>query len=192
MHQAEQNLVERAQNGDTRAFEILIQQCDRKVLEMAYSLLGNRQDAEDVYQETMLKAYTRLESFRGESRFSTWLCRIAIHHAINRRRARARRRWFSLHDSEDTVLSSEIARNHRPAVSAEQRVLDQEFHRHLQRALDRLSVRERAAFVLKHFHDYKIVEIADALNCSPGSIKSYLFRATRKLRGTLQSYQSGK
>ena len=188
----ERKLIELAQQGDVRAFEKLVRKHDRRVLQLAYSMLDNLHDAQDVYQETFLRAFSKLGGYRFESSFATWLCRIAIHLSINIRRTRKRKSWLSIHDRSDAQLHAEVLDQQRAVNSAEQDVLDGEFFAHLRKNLNKLSPQERAAFSLKHFHGYKISEIADIMSCAEGTIKSYLFRATKKLRRALLPYFAGK
>lgn len=188
MEQQETNLIKRAQGGDTRAFDTLVRLHDRRILQIAYSMLNNLQDAQDVYQETFLRAYSKLDTYRYESSFSTWLGRIAINLSINRRKQRKRRQWFSLDEKTDAQLHVEMETNHREVRTAEATVAKNELYEQIRGSLGVLSEQQRAAFTLKHLHGYKITEISKMMNCAEGTVKNYLFRATQKLKKELMPY----
>ncbi|MFQ5630749.1 MAG: RNA polymerase sigma factor [bacterium] len=188
MEQRETNLIKRAQNGDTQAFDALVRLHDRRILQITYSMLSHLQDAQDVYQETFIRAYVKLESYRFESSFATWLGRIAINLSINRRKQRKRRQWFSLDEKPDSQLHEEMEGNHRDMRTADDSVAENEFYQHIHSSLRVLSEQQRAAFTLKHLHGYKITEISKMMNCAEGTVKNYLFRATQKLKKELMPY----
>jgi RNA polymerase sigma-70 factor (ECF subfamily) len=188
MEQQETNLIKRAQGGDTRAFDTLVRLHDRRILQITYSMLNNLQDAQDVYQETFLRAFSKLGTYRYESRFSTWLGRIAINLSINRRKQRKRRQWFSLDEKTDAQLHFEMETNHRDLHTTETIVAKNELYEQIQNSLGVLSEQQRAAFTLKHLHGYKITEISEMMNCAEGTVKNYLFRATQKLKKKLMPY----
>lgn len=185
MEQQETTLIKRAQGGDTLAFDELVRLHDRKVLQVAYAMLNHLQDAQDVYQETFLRAYAKLGSYRFESSFATWLVKIAINLSINRRKQRKRRQWLSLEERGAVSIEREMAGNHGRTPSTEEQVAAHEFQEHIQKSLEVLSEQERAVFTLKHFHGYKISEISSMISCAEGTVKNYLFRATQKLRKKL-------
>ncbi|MFQ5631521.1 MAG: RNA polymerase sigma factor [bacterium] len=188
MEQREKNLIKHAQNGDTHAFDALVRLHDRRILQITYSMLSHLQDAQDVYQETFLRAFSKLESYRFESSFATWLGRIAINLSINKRKQRKRRQWFSLDEKTDTQLHIEMEENHRDVRTADETVVSNEFYQQIHNSLDVLSEQQRAAFTLKHLHGYKITEISKIMTCAEGTVKNYLFRATQKLKKELMPY----
>ncbi len=183
MNQHEINFIEQAQAGDARAFEELMRLHDHRVLQVAQGILGNLQDAADAYQNTMVRAFMRIHTFRFESSFATWLTRIAINQSLNLRKKRRWHRRFSLDHLAGTEAEPRAETTH-PADRMMQVVLSER----IRQSLEHLSDRERAVFVLKHMHGYKIREIALMIDCADGTVKNYLFRATRKLRTVLKPY----
>ena len=186
MDSEEKNLILRARQNDTRAFEMLMQRHDRRILQLLYSMLGNLADAQDAFQETFLRAYTGLSGYRFDGEFGGWLSRIAVNQAINRRRQRSRRRLFSLDSSrEDGPTGIEMLES-AAETGPENRLLQRETREIIRKAVDRLPPKQQAVFTLKHIQGYKISEIAGMLECAEGTVKNYLFRAVRGLRKQLE------
>ena len=183
MDQHEINLIQQAQAGDARAFDELVRLHDRRILQVAHGLLGNMQDAADAYQNTLIRAFTRMNTFRFESAFGTWLTRIAVNQSLNLRKKLRWKQRLSL-DALTGTHAEPRAATDRP----EQAIMTEELSAHLNDSMERLSDRERAVFVLKHMHGYKIREIALLIDCAEGTVKNYLFRATQKMRTALQPY----
>jgi RNA polymerase sigma-70 factor (ECF subfamily) len=169
--------VERARRGDQEAFRGLVLRHSRNVFRVAYRLTGNEQDAEDVVQETFLKAYRQLGRFESRARFSSWLHRIAANCAYDTLRRRVRQREDA--QDEAPVVPSE-------APSAERLVFSAEIQGRLKGAMARLSPSERSAFLLRHHEGLSIEEIGDALGVESSAAKQSIFRAVRKMRAALQ------
>lgn len=188
MNDKERNLILRAQNGDHFAFEQLVTNYDRQVLNLAYSMVGNVDDAQDVYQEALISAYRSLPKFKMKSNFFTWLYRIAVNKAINFKRNKMRYPLESItfenSDSFDYEQSLRTAQNDNPEAG----VLNNELKEIIENALINLSSQERMAFVLCHQQGYKIKEASELMECSIGTVKSYLFRAREKLKLKLKKY----
>lgn len=179
--------IKQAQSGDTNAFNNLVRIHDRPVFQAIYGMLGNLHDTQDIYQETFLRAFTAIQSFRFESEFRTWLMRIAINLCINfRKRRKLKNRLFP--DNENHIIEYEISPNVHSEPDPEDSVLTREFYEILERGLEVLSAQQRAVFVLKHFQGYKIKEISKMFKCTEGTVKSQLFRATNKLQKVLTPY----
>jgi RNA polymerase sigma-70 factor, ECF subfamily len=184
--QTEVSLILRAQQGEERAFEELVKRHDGSVLRLAMSMTGNRCDAQDVYQETFLRAFAKLHGFRFESSFKTWLLRIAANQSLNVRRKRRLRSFLPLVTAEgenDDCLLFLADDQPQPGDGLDSR----EIGRGIATALTRLSDRERTVFCLRHEQQLKLREIAVVLNCAEGTVKNLLFRACRKLRKSLKS-----
>ena len=133
-------------------------------------ILNDLPDSKDVYQETFIRAYRHLPSFRCECRFSTWLLRIAINVARSRLRQRRLRRFVSLEDQALNEVHSD------PEAPAD---LD-----YVRRQVAQLPAKLRIVVTLKYFQGYKIREIAEIMQCREGTVKNYLFRAVEKLKKT--------
>jgi RNA polymerase sigma-70 factor (ECF subfamily) len=176
--EAERELILRARQGETWAFERLIRRYDRRLLSVALDLTGDLGEAQDVLQDALLAAYRAFPRFRLESDLFTWLYRITVNRA--RRYRQRRRRW--------PEQPGELPDRPTPGVGPEEQVLGEELERQLVQALSELSGQERAAFVLCHRQGLAVAQAAAALSCTEGSVKSYLFRAREKLKRLLGPY----
>ncbi len=184
MEQSDAAQVAQALAGDRDAFRVLVERHSRSLFRLAYRMTGNEHDAEEVVQETFLRAYRRLNRFESRSSFGTWLYRIAVNCSLDllrQRRPHEEHREPDRTDESDAVL--EVATTDpapdRLALSAEMR------HR-VTAALRELSAAERAAFVLRHFEGMSIEEIGRALGLGASATKNSVFRAVQKLRRSLQ------
>jgi RNA polymerase sigma-70 factor (ECF subfamily) len=177
-------IVEQIRAGDVDAFRVLVGRHGRTVFNMAYRMTGNENDAEDVVQETFMKAYRQLNRFESRSSFSTWLHRIGINCALDALRTRkGRREVADPHDSESlAAMNSLAARDPLPDSQAH----DCEVRQCVTEALDCLTPNERAAFVLRHFQDMPIREIGGVLGLKESATKVTIFRAVQKLRQALE------
>jgi RNA polymerase sigma-70 factor (ECF subfamily) len=144
-------------------------------------MTGNAQDAEDVTQETFLRAYRNLGRFEERSQFGSWLFRIASNCAYDALRARARRQGREETGSDEAPFDAMPA----PDPGPDRLLAGAEVRRRVQRAMSRLSPLERAAFTLRHFEGMDTAEIADALGLQAEAAKQSVFRAVRKLREAL-------
>lgn len=176
--------VRRALRGDSEAFRVLVERHGRRLFGLAYRMTGNRQDAEDVVQETFIKAHGSMDRFELRADFGSWLHRIAANSALDLIRARKRRqgRQMTLTDEEgENVLES------LPDGAPEPESLASlgEIRRDVGRALGRLTENERVAFVLRHYEERSIAEISLALGITDNAVKQCIFRAVRKLRRVL-------
>lgn len=178
-------LIENAQKGDPRAFEALIALYDQRVLGLLIQLLGNGEDAGDAYQEVFFRVWRGLDRFRYESDFFTWLYRIAVNTAMTHRRRRQRHRHISLDQALDDE-SGPVWEPRETGAAPDRQVAGKEIGARIETALEGLPLQQRAAFVLRHYESFKISEIAAIMNCTDGTVKNYLFRATRKLRSALK------
>jgi RNA polymerase sigma-70 factor, ECF subfamily len=188
----EQGLVRKAQAGDRLAFEELVHRYDRDVLRLALNLVRRPEDARDIYQEGFLRAYRNLHRFRFECSFYTWLYRIVTNVALDHLRRRATRREDqapALPDQDGSAPRDFFDRQPELKASAnpEKQLLGQELGRHIEEAMKRLSPRERMVFEMKHHQGLRLRAIGDLLGTSEDTVKNSLFRATRKLRATLDS-----
>jgi RNA polymerase sigma-70 factor, ECF subfamily len=176
-------MVARVRGGDQDAFRVLVDRHSRAVFGVAYRMTGHEQDAEDVVQETFLKAYRQIAQFESRASFSTWLYRIAVNcsHDLLRQRPRPGTRK-SLDDEEGARL--DIA-DTSPAADPAQQLARSRTEARLRAAMADLTSQERAAFVLRHFEGLSIEEIGRALDLRASAAKHSVFRAVRKLRMAL-------
>lgn len=178
-------LVERAKSGDDSAFTELVNKYERRVYRMAKQITQSDEDAEDVLQESFLKAYTHLSSFQGQSKFYTWLTRIAVNEALMKLRKRKSDRTVSLDEptdtGEDTVVREIAVWDDDP----EQRYSRDELRDILDNAVKQLKPAFRTVFVLRDIEELSTEETAEILGLSIPAVKSRLLRARLQLREKL-------
>ena len=175
--------IGRAQAGDKDAFRLLVEQHSPAIFRLAFRMTGNEQDAEDVVQETFLRAYRQISRYESRSSFSTWLYSIASNYSLDLIRTRSRReskRQYSPSEGTDILHSVPAASPGPDRVAFSSQVKDR-----LNHALDTLSPQERAAFVLRHFEGFSIEEIGRELGTGVNATKHSIFRAVQKLRKSL-------
>lgn len=177
--------VAKARSGDADAYRVLVERHSRTLFRLAFRMTGNEQDAEDVVQESFLRAYRQLGKFDDRASFGTWLYRIASNCSLDLVRARKRR---SEHFAPAETESNEdpIAAIPSGAPSPERTALSTEVRERLAAAMQDLSAAERTAFVLRHFEGMCIEEVSQVLECQPGAAKHSVFRAVQKLRRALE------
>ena len=166
------------------SFRTLVERHKKRVYYLALDLTGNHHDAEDLSQEVFIKAHRSLDSFRGDASFFSWLYRIAVNTYLNKKRKKAVSHMTLWDDFEHITQGAGASSG--PDTDAERSTMQA----HIEASLEVLSEKERSAFVLKHYHGYKIREIAEMLDVAQGTIKSHLYRATRKLRDELDFYRN--
>ncbi len=177
--------VERARSGDSDAFRLLVEQHSRAIFRLAYRMTGNEEDAEDVVQETFLRAYRQLDRYEARSSFSTWLYRIASNYSLDLIRMRRRheeKRERGSPDGTRDILQSIPGTSPGP----DRMVFSNEVKERVDAALNELSAQERTAFVLRHFEGLSIEEIGQAIGAGGNATKHSIFRAVQKLRRSLE------
>jgi RNA polymerase sigma-70 factor (ECF subfamily) len=178
--------AEEARKGNQLAFRVLVERHSRSVFRLAFRMTGNEQDAEDMVQETFLRAYKQLHRFDGRAAFSTWLYRIGANCSLDLLRARRTRQEQSttvVDGGESKTLLDTIA---SPAPDPERIARSGQLANLLEPALQQLSDTERTAFVLRHYEGHDIEEIARVLGVNKGAAKHSVFRAVQKLRRVLE------
>jgi RNA polymerase sigma-70 factor (ECF subfamily) len=185
---AEIEMVGRARSGDATAFGNLIRPYEARIFRLAMSITQNREDAEDVLQEAFLKAYEHLDQFQGNSKFYTWIVRIAVNQALMKLRKRKSDRSVSLDEQidtgEDTVIREIAAWDPDP----EERFSQEEMHAILTEAIEGLTPIYRTVFTLRDVDGLSTEETADALALSVPAVKSRLLRARLQLRDKLTRF----
>src|SRR5450432_4168524 len=181
-------LVASGKAGDVTAFEELVRRYDRNVFRIAQHITQNREDAEDVVQDAFIKAYTNLKQFQGQSKFYTWLVRIAVNEALMKLRRRKPERTVSLDEevkTEDDSLPREVA---DWSPNPEQMYNQAELRDILTRTIQGLPSGFRTVFVLRDVEGLSTEETAEALELSIPAVKSRLLRARLQLRERLSRY----
>jgi RNA polymerase sigma-70 factor, ECF subfamily len=172
--------VSACQKGDVDAFEVLVEKYQRKMLNIAYRMTGDYEEACDVVQEAFMAAYRTIKKFRGEARFSTWLYTITVNHAKNRLKqmqSRSRHEAVSIDDpveNQDGTYSVEPASGETPIVEQLER---KEIQEKVQHCIGSLDDDQREVLVLRDIQGFSYEEISDILKLPDGTVKSRLFRA---------------
>ena len=176
----ELTVIRRVQHGDVEAFELLVAAYEKNVFNVALQMTGNREDAQDMTQEAFIKAYSSLSSFRGDSRFSSWLYRIVANVCLDFKRRQSRRPSASLtvEDDEGESVQLDIAdESQSPETLLEQKMTREAVREGLQQLPDE----QRQILLLREIQGLSYEEIGEALQLEPGTVKSRIFRARKKL-----------
>jgi RNA polymerase sigma-70 factor (ECF subfamily) len=175
------SMVQKVKSGDKEAFMTLTRMHQRKVFIMTYSFFRNKEDALDMVQETFLRLYQKIDSFRSGHNFEAWLLQIAKNLCIDHyRRNAAERREI---ESDKTV--EELQVSDRRAEGGERA---RDLRDILSRCVEKLAERQRTIFIMRHYNQLKNEEVAQALGISPGTVKSLHFKAIRNLRALMGPY----
>lgn len=189
-------LAARAAAGDEPAFEDLVKRYQGRVFRLAWRLTGNEGDAADVLQDTFLQVYRKLGSFRGDSRFGTWLYRVATNAALMHRRARSRRPSESLEGFlpcfDGSGVHAATPAELGAAAHVEERLDRRRLAEKALAALDRLPDLYREAFVLRDLEELTTAQVADVLGLEPATVRQRVHRARMMLRGYLGALAGAK
>ncbi|MGO9698435.1 MAG: RNA polymerase sigma factor [Xanthobacteraceae bacterium] len=182
----ERNLVERAKSGDQSAFRAIMEQNNRRLYRVARAVMKDDTEAEDVVQETYLRAFFNLSKFRGESSLTTWLTRIALNEALGRKR---KQRAMVTLETVETAQETSAQIIKFPAMTTEtdpeRSAAQHEIRKLLERAMDALPEPFRVVFVMRDVEEISIEEAATHLGIRPETVKTRLYRARRLLRQSL-------
>ena len=180
MNELDAAILARARSGNREAFRTIVERHSAAVFRVAYRLTRSEQDADDVVQETFLKAYVELRRFEGRASVATWLHRIAVNCAIDL----LRRRPFtsSAREGHDDAAITRLA---SAAPGPERQAAGRELRAQVEAALDDLTPLERAAFTLRHLEERSVEEICAALGQTPAATRHSIFRAVAKVRRAL-------
>ncbi len=187
--------VERTLAGERDAYRVLVERHSRNVYQLAYRMMGNRQDAEEVVQEAFLRGYQKLKQFAGNANFGTWVYRIAANHAIDllrQRKADDSRRQVPGRISEDGDEVDVLVRVTDPGPSPERLAGSTELATRMTEALGTLTPAERTAIVMRHWDGCAIEEIAAVLKSNANATKNTVFRAVAKLRRALEPFAEAR
>jgi RNA polymerase sigma factor (sigma-70 family) len=187
-HEDDEALVRRAQTGDTSAFDILVERYKERLYATVYHMTANHEDANDLVQETFIKAYKSLRSFRGQSSFYTWVYRIAVNRTINFIKRRKNRNQFSLDDVDSSIQNDPDLVEMMSHVTPRREVGLAELHEKLNEALQKLSEPHRAVVTMHDVQGMTHADIAQVMKCSEGTVRSRLFYARQQLQALLSDY----
>jgi RNA polymerase sigma-70 factor, ECF subfamily len=177
--------AEQARKGNQQAFRVLVERHSHAVFRLAFRMTGNEQDAEDLVQETFLRAYKQLHRFDGRAAFGTWLYRICANCSLDLLRARKTRRELQP-AGDDEHSHNWLDQVAAPQPSPERLAHSSQIAQLLEPALNRLTEMERAAFVLRHYEGCDIDQISRALGVQANAAKHSVFRAVQKIRRALE------
>lgn len=190
MDLSDEAAVAQARAGESDAFRLLVERHSRKVFAVAYRLTGNETDAEDVVQETFLRAYRNLNQFDEKAIFSSWLYRIASNYALDLLRFRKSHAVTSLSTADEggTDASERLP---SPSPGPDRIALSSQLNVRIADAMESLTPHERTAFTLRHFEGHTIEEIGSVLRLGGNATKQVVFRAVQKMRRALEPLAEG-
>src|SRR5262245_30116839 len=184
MQCSDETAVARAKAGDANGFRLLVERHSRALFRLAFRMTGNEQDAEDVVQEALLRAYRNMENFDERARFRTWLYRIAMNCSLDIVRARKRR--LETPGPADPEMKDPLHSLPAPEPTPDRMAMSEQARWRIAEAMEELSVSERTAFVLRHVEGMCIDDVSRVLGCRPGAARHCVFRAVQKLRRALE------
>jgi len=187
MEENETNLIERVCSGDIYAFQEIVERYKKKVYYIAFDIVGDFHEAEDISQEVFMKMYRALNRFRKDAKMSSWLYQITVNTAIDSLRRRKAKPRFNVEDIELVGVRDQAFQSASPEADPERRAVTTLMQEHIDLALQKITPQERTVFVMRHYNEFKIREIAEVLEVSSGTVKSLLFRALKKMRKELSS-----
>lgn len=187
-HEADETLVARTQKGDSTAFDVLIGRYKERLYATVYHMTANHEDANDLVQETFIKAFKSIDSFRGHSSFYTWVYRIAVNRTINFLKRRKNRNQYSLDDLDSSIQTDPDLLEMMSHVTPRREVGLNELQEKLNEALQKLSECHRAVVTMHDIQGMTHADIAKVLKCSEGTVRSRLFYARQQMQGLLSDY----
>lgn len=173
-------LIQKAQKGDTNAFGTLVASYEKFIFNVACKMFSNSEDASDIAQEALIKAYKNIDKFDFNSSFSTWLYRITVNACIDEMRRRKGRESISIDaEDEESGLALQIEDT---SLGAEERVIQNETVSEVRAAIDKLSEEHKTVIILRDLQDMTYEQVAQTLDLSIGTVKSRLARARKSLK----------
>lgn len=182
MDVTEAELIQESRQGNLEAFEQLILLHEKRVYTIAYKYMGNQEDAKDMAQEALIKAYQSIKLFRGDAAFGTWLGKITANRCLDELRKRKNIQQTSLEDAlelEEGSIKKEIE---SPMITPEEHAVQQEIAHYMQKLIHELKEEYRIVIILRELEGYSYEEIAQLLSCSLGTVKSRISRARAYLK----------
>ena len=187
-HEGDESLVSRSQEGDVEAFDSLVDRYKERLYATVYHMTSNHEDANDLVQETFIKAYKSLRGFQGHSSFYTWIYRIAVNRTINFLKRSRTRNQFSLDDVDSSIQSDPDFVELQSHTTPRREAGLAELQMRLNEALQKLSEPHRAVVTMHDVEGMTHADIARVMDCSEGTVRSRLFYARRQLQVLLSDY----
>lgn len=187
-HENDETLVARAQRGEAAAFDVLVERYKERLYATVYHMTSNHEDANDLVQETFIKAFKSLHGFRGRSSFYTWVYRIAVNRTINFLKRRRNRNQYSLDDVDNGIQTDPDFVELMSHVTPRKEVGLHELQGRLNEALQKLSEPHRAVVTMHDIQGMTHADIAKVMKCSEGTVRSRLFYARQQLQALLSDY----
>ena len=187
-HEDDETLVARARRGDAKAFDVLVGRYKERLYATVYHMTSNREDANDLVQDTFIKAYRSLRGFKGNASFYTWIYRIAVNRTINFLKRRRQRQHFSLDDVDSNIQTDPDFVELMSHDTPRRQVGLNELQQCLNEALQKLSEPHRAVVIMHDIQGMTHADIAKAMRCTEGTVRSRLFYARRYLQALLSDY----
>ena len=188
----ERDLIQQAREGDSKAFSLLVESYQERVIHLANSLVGNLEDARDAAQEAFVKAYQHLSAFEEHSQFYTWLYRITVNTCHDFLRKKKFRNHFSLwFTNEEGELAIALDLSDKTKNAPEQ-LINVELGAELKKAMNELPFQQKSVFVLRYLEGLKLEEISETLGLSVGAVKAHLWQATSKMKSKLKYLWEGE
>ena len=188
MSDLERSLLRRLRDRDEKAFRELLESQRDRVFNITFRMLGNRAEAEDVAQEVFITVFKTIETFREESKFSTWLYRVTVNHCKNRIKYLSRRHDRDRAELDDTTDSANGQIGAPPPQAADRALEGAQMEKLLHEAISKLEEEQRIVVVLRDIEDLSIEEICEITGLPDGTVKSRLHRARLALRKKLQHH----
>jgi RNA polymerase sigma-70 factor (ECF subfamily) len=187
-HEDDESLVARTRRGEQGAFDVLVQRYKERLYATVYHMTSNHEDANDLVQDSLIKAYKSIHSFKGQSSFYTWVYRIAVNRTINFIKRRKTRNHYSLDDVDSNIQSDPDFVELMSHVTPRREVGLGELQEKLNEALQKLSETHRAVVTMHDVQGMTHADIAKVMKCSEGTVRSRLFYARQQLQGILSEY----
>ena len=188
MERTETLLIDHLREGDETALAPLVEKYKRMVHRLAMQITKNHEDANDVMQETFIKVYQSIHTFRHEAAFETWVYRIAVNEALNFVKRRERRRESPLATTEESNFHPDVRQKYEMANDPQIQAEQAELRHWVTKAVNSLSPKHRIVVILHELEGLTHAEIASILNCSEGTVRSRLHYARKQLRSLLKPY----
>jgi RNA polymerase sigma-70 factor (ECF subfamily) len=177
----EEQIVARLQSGHTESFRAIAEEYTEPLFRVALGYMHSKEEAEDMVQEAMIKAYNNINSFKGDSKLSTWLYRITVNTCLNEIDKRKRRSFFSR--IED--IAEKLRDTSESGETPEQQMIQQESDRKVRKAIDSLPAKQKTAFILQRYKELSQKEISEVMQLSEGAVEQLLQRGKNNLRKRL-------